>query len=72
MRFCMLVNAQSRQPSGSIADMRQQLTANATAIDYAARLWLVFRAVIAGALDEMNALLGDASSQVMETIERHI
>ena len=47
------------------------VTANATSIDYAARLWLVFRAVIAGALDEMKILLGDMASQVMETIERH-
>ena len=72
MRFCMLVIAKSWHPSSGIADMRQQLTANATAFDYATRLWLVFRAVIAGALDEMNVLLGDASSQVMATIERHV
>ena len=68
----MLVIAQSRQPSSGIADMRQQLTANATAFDYATRSWLVFRAMIAGALDEMNALIGDTSSQVMETIARHV
>ena len=68
----MLVIAKSRHQSSGIADMRQQLTANATAIDYATRLWLVFRAVITGALDEMNVLIGDASSQVMETIERHV
>ena len=68
----MLVIAQSRQPSSGIADMRQQLTANATTIDYATRLWLLFRALIPGVLDEMNALLGDASSQVMETIEHHV
>lgn len=72
MRFCMLVIAKSWHPSSGIADMRKQLEANATAIDYATRLWLVFRAVIAGALDEMNVLLGDASSQVMETIARHV
>ena len=72
MRFCMLVIAKSRHPSGGIADMRQQLTANATAIGYATRLWLVFRAMIAGALDELKVLLGDMASQVMETIERHV
>ena len=49
-----------------------QLTANATAIDYATRLWLVFRAMIAGALDELKVLLGDIASQVMEKIERHV
>ena len=72
MRFCMLVIAKSRQQASGIADMRQQLAANATSIDYATRLWQVFRAVIAGALDELNVLLGDVANQVMETIERHV
>ncbi len=68
----MLVIAKSLHQANGIADMRKQLTANATSIDYAARLWQVFRAVIAGALDELKILLGDIVSQVMETIERHV
>lgn len=72
MRFCMLVIAKSLHQANGIADMRKQLTANATSIDYAARLWQVFRAVIAGALDELKILLGDIVTQVMETIERHV
>ena len=45
--------------------------ANATSIDYASRLWQVFRAVIAGALDEMTILIEDRASEVMGAIERH-
>lgn len=71
MRFCMLVIAKSLHQASGISDMRNQITANATSIDYAARLWQVFRAVIAGALDELKILLGDMVAQVMETIERH-
>lgn len=72
IRFCMLVIAKSLHQANGISDMRNQLTANATSIDYATRLWQVFRAVIAGALDELKMLLGDMVAQVMETIERHV
>lgn len=71
MRFCMLVIAKSLRQASGISDMRNQITANATSIDYVTRLWQVFRAVIAGALDELKILLGDMVAQVMETIERH-
>jgi len=72
MRFCMLVIAKSLHQASGISDMRNQITANATSIDYATRLWQVFRAVIAGALDELKILLGDVLTQVMDTIERHV
>ncbi|MDP2225781.1 transposase [Nitrosomonas sp.] len=72
IRFCMLVIAKSRHQTSGIADVRQQLTANATSIDYAARLWQVFRSVISGAMDEMKMLAGDTASQIMATIERHV
>lgn len=72
MRFCMLVIAKSLHQANGISDMRDQLTANATSIDYATRLWQVFRAVIAGALDELKILLGDMVAQVIDTIERHV
>jgi len=32
----------------------------------------VFRAIIAGALDELKLLLGEAVTRVMETIETHV
>ena len=72
MRFCMLVVAKSLHRAIGISDMRNQFTANATSIDYATRLWQVFRAVIAGALDELKISLGDMVTQVMEAIERHV
>lgn len=72
MRFCMLVIAKSLHQANGISDMRNQLTANATSIDYATRLWQVFRAVIAGALGELDVLVGDMASEVMGAIERHV
>lgn len=43
-----------------------------TSIDYATRLWQVFRAVIAGALDELPILPGDRAAQVMKAIDHHV
>jgi len=39
--------------------MRKQLSANITNIDFVARLWPCFRALISGALDDLKVLLGD-------------
>jgi hypothetical protein len=36
-------------------------------INYAARLWQVFKAIISGPLNELKELLGDAVTLVIET-----
>ena len=71
IRFCMLVIAKADQ-SGRVADIRSSLCANLTNIDYAARLWGSFRAVISGALDEMQDELGDLAGRVMDKIDDSI
>ena len=70
--FCLLVIAKQTQGAASIALMRQTLCNNSTDISKACKLWQVFRAVITGALDELRAVLGDAATLVMETIDAHI
>ena len=72
IRFCLLLIAKSMHHAGGIPEMRKQISANITNIDFAARLWQFFRALISGALDELQILLGDAVSLVMETIELHV
>lgn len=72
IRFCMLSIAKHQHNAGDIAGMRQRITANVSNIDYAARLWQFFRALISGALDELKTLLGDAADLVMKTIESHV
>jgi len=72
IRFCLLVIAKQTQGAASIALMRQKLCSNSTDISFSSKLWQVFRAVIAGALDELRAVLGDVTNLVMETIDTHI
>lgn len=72
IRFCLLMIAKFTHQASGVADVRQRISRNTTQIDFAARLWQVFRALIAGALDELKTLLGDVVTLVMETIERHV
>jgi SRSO17 transposase len=72
IRFCLLVIAKQRQGANSIAQMREKICSNSTDISFASRLWQVFRVIISGALDELKAVLGDALTLVLETIDAHI
>lgn len=72
IRFCLLVIAKQTHGAASIAGMRQRLCENSSDISYAAKLWQVFRAVISGALDALQTVLGDAAALVLETIDAHI
>jgi len=72
IRFCLLLIAKSMHHASGIPEMRKQVSANITNIDFAARLWSFFRALISGALDDLKILLGDAAAQVMEAIELRV
>jgi SRSO17 transposase len=72
IRFCLLVIAKQQHGAGGVAQMRQQIVSNATQIDFAARLWGCFRALIAGAIDEIKPVLGDNVNLVMQTIDLHV
>lgn len=72
IRFCMLISAKQNSQASGVAEMRSSLSSNLMDINFAARLWQVFKAILSGALNELQELLGDALTLVMETIEQHI
>ena len=72
IRFCLLVIAKHQHSASGVAQIRQQIVGNATQIDFAARLWGHFRALMAGALDELKPALGDQVDLVMRTIDLHV
>jgi SRSO17 transposase len=72
IRFCLLVIAKITHQASGIADIRQRLSTNARQISFGTQLWQVFRAIIAGALEELKPLLGEVSTLVMATIESHV
>jgi SRSO17 transposase len=71
IRFCLLVIAKHQHGASSVAQMRQQIVGNATQIDFSAKLWGTFRAVMAGAIEELIPLLGDKADLVMQTVDIH-
>jgi hypothetical protein len=72
IRFCLLVIGKQIQGTSSIAQIRQKIGSNNTDISFASKLWPVFRAIITCALDELKALLGDATTLVLDTLDAHI
>jgi hypothetical protein len=72
IRFCMLISAKHNSVAAGFSEVRSSLSHNLRDINYAARLWQVFKAIISGALNELKELLGDAVTLVIETIEKHI
>ena len=72
IRFCMLVIAKQMQNGTNVAQMRLQFCNNSTEINFISKLWKVFRAIISGALDELETVLGDTIALVKETIDAHI
>lgn len=67
IRFCLLVIAKQTQGTVSVAETRQAIGSNSTDISFAGKLWLVFRAVITGALEGLKAVMGDAVDILMAT-----
>lgn len=72
IRFCLLVLAKQQHGASGVAQMRQRIVGNATQIDFAARLWGCFRALLVGALEEIKPMLGDKVNLVMQTIDLHV
>ena len=72
IRFCLLVIAKQQHGASGVAQMRQLIVGNATQIDFASRLWGCFRALIAGAIEEIKTVLGNNADLVMQTIDLHV
>jgi len=72
IRFCLLVIAKQQHDVSGVAQMRQQIVGNAIQIDFASRLWGCFRALMVGALDELEPVLGDNVNLVVQTIDLQV
>ncbi len=72
IRFCLLISAKQNSEASGFSEVRSSLSHNLRDINYATRLWQVFKALITGALNELKVLLGETVTWVMETIEQHI
>ncbi len=72
IRYLMLVYAQHENNTLRICDIRSQMKEQLTTLDFAQRLWQLFRALINGAIDGLKEKLGKVTETVMEVIDARI
>jgi SRSO17 transposase len=72
IRFCLLLFAKHENGTSRLSDSRNEMIDSLCTLDFASRLWGVFRALIAGALDELKLPSGEGSIDIMGHIERTV
>ena len=72
LRFCLLLLARHEEKTARVSDSRNQMIESLCNLDFASRLWGLFRALIAGALDELKAQYGERVTQILGHIDRTV
>ena len=72
MRFCILLFARHEEGDARLSDSRNEMIKSLCTLDFASRLWGVFRALIAGALDGLKAQYGEDVTDIMRHIDRTV
>ena len=68
----MLVNAKHGNDELRICDVRSQMKDQLTTLDFAQRLWQLFRALISGTIDSFRKRLGETAGMIMAAIDDRI
>ena len=55
-----------------VCDIRAQLKEQLTTLDFAQRLWKLFRVLISGAINTFRETLGETTDMIMEAVDDHI
>ncbi len=69
IRYLMLIYAKHGNDELRICDVRSQIKEQLTTLDFAQRLWQLFRALINGTLDGLKEKLGEMVEIVMRAID---
>jgi len=72
IRYLMLVYARHGNDELRICDVRSQMKEQLTTLDFAQRLWQLFRALISGTIDGFKEKLGEMVEIVMQEIDVRI
>ena len=76
IRYLMLVDAKLISTELSVGQVRTQIQDQFDSLNYAARLWSVFRALVAGTLKSMrqqlNCTVGDVMAKIDERVSRFL
>lgn len=69
LRFCLLLFAQHEEGANRLCEVRNDLVDNLCMLDFAHRLWGLFKLLIAGALNEMGDLISVSQDDIMRCID---
>ncbi|MCX9714380.1 hypothetical protein, partial [Vibrio cholerae] len=73
LRFCLLLLTQHEEGAARLSDSRNDMINSLCTLDFASRLWVIFRALISGALDELSKLYGvSAAQEIMNQIDKTV
>jgi len=72
MRYLMLVYAKKESDELRVCDIRGQMKDQLTTLDFAQRLWQLFRALISGTIEGFKKKLGKTVDIVMTAIDDRI
>lgn len=69
LRFCMLLYAKHEDGAARISEVRNDMTDSLCSLDFASRLWGLFRALIAGTLNNLKEQYGDIMDGILRQID---
>lgn len=72
IRYLMLVNGKLSQDDATIGAVRGTIQDQLDTMNFASRLWQVFRAIISGTLKSLSRELGCSVKKIMNAIDRQI
>jgi len=72
IRYLMLVDNKLAGKNTPIGGVRSQMQDQLDSLSFAGRLWLIFRTIISGTLDELKSILGCSVDTVMQAIDKQI
>ncbi len=72
IRYLMLVYAKRENDELRVCDIRRQLKDQLNTLDFAQRLWHLFRALISGTIDGFKKKLGKTTDVIMAAVDERI
>ena len=72
LRFCLLLFAKQQEGAARLSEVRNDMEESLCSLNFASKLWGLFKALIAGALNEVVNLTQDDRFNVMDKIEQTV
>ena len=72
IRYLILVHNKLEYQHAHIGGIRSNIQDQLDSLSFAARLWQIFRAIISGALSDLQEVLGCSAGAVMHTIDERV